>query len=141
VCSRWDHLIYSISPSKQICLNSSCPALIAIGLGLLGTGGALMVVPSLPEMSKKARKRYPNHDALVNNMTAALFSASQGTGAILSPIYGSGMTEEVGYRLTCDIMAMIIIFYGVLYLLFGGIFKRNGVNRKRNSSNGVEIIL
>lgn len=56
-------------------------------------------------------------------MTAALYNSFYSLGAIFSPIIGGYMSDTIGYRLTCDIMAIISAVYIILYMIFNTTLK------------------
>ena len=43
-----------------------------------------------------------------------------GFGQILAPLYGSTVTDFLGFRWTCDIVAMISFTFSITYFFVGG---------------------
>ena len=68
-----------------------------------------------------------------------------GFGQVLAPGYGAFVTEAVGFRMTCDIVALVCFFFGIAYFaLAGGMtaFKRSCKKepRERRASNDSDFI-
>lgn len=96
-----------------------------------------MLVPSLPEMIKAGMKRFPEQEALVNDLSSGIFNCFLGLGQISGPLFGAYMELNYGFRLTCDGVGFLSLAIAVLYFFFAsgvGAVKetvRNRRNQKR----------
>ena len=43
-----------------------------------------------------------------------------GIGQIMGPIYGSWATEKIGFRQTCDTVALICLIFAIVYIVVTG---------------------
>ena len=99
---------------------------------------AYSLIPALPEMVESALPYYPGHEGLVNDLSSGIFAAFFGIGQMLAPTYGSYMTAAYNFRITCDVMAITVFTFGVIYFLFGSgvqAFKTTYRNLKRSESS------
>lgn len=56
--------------------------------------------------------------AELNDKAAGLFNTSYAIGCIIAPILGGYLNEIYGFKITCDIMAVSSLIFGVAYLIF-----------------------
>ena len=90
------------------------------GQALSGIFIACLVIPVLPEMIISARKRFPRRQAQkVNTLASGLFNASLGIGQTIGPIASSAFYEAFGFESTQDIVALMCLSYGIIYLVLG----------------------
>lgn len=114
-------------------------SLITMGFGqiFLGIVTPFILVPSLPEMIESVIHQHPEKEFLVNDLSSGIFNCFLGIGQIIAPLYGSLMTEYYGFRLTADILALMMLSYSILYFFLGdGI---NGFKYSRCTNYGEEV--
>ena len=66
-------------------------------------------------------KEFPkNKRRDVNYKSSGLFNAALGLGQVIAPLYGSNVKMLLDFRWACDIVALITLAFGLLYLVVGG---------------------
>ena len=92
--------------------------LMFIGQLMLGYCGALMIVPSMPEMIDSLKYMYPGQENEVGLQSAGIFNSALATGQILGPIYATSSVQAVGFRYSCDVQAIAYFIFFVLYVIY-----------------------
>ena len=95
-------------------------ALMAFGHALGGFASAHACQPCLIEMLEVGKGKYPEWEELVSAMSAALYNSIMGISYLVAPIYGTGITKLVGFKLCMDILALADLIFFVLYMVFAG---------------------
>lgn len=108
-----------VGPSVLVCLPNSL-FLMGVGQALVGIFTATMLIPGLPEMIESIKPKFPrSQERQVNDYSSGIFNSFLGIGQMLAPMYGSTVTEAVGFRKTADIVAIICFVFGIIYFLCG----------------------
>ena len=99
-------------------------ALSIVGLTTSAVFLAPMVIPALPEMIEASKEKYPNQNKqTTNNYASALFNTGLGLGTCIGPLYGAMMYEKTNFRLTEDVLGILLIGFAVIYFgCAGGFF-------------------
>jgi hypothetical protein len=72
-------------------------------------------------MVESVIKEFPkNKRRDVNYKSSGMFNAALGLGQIIAPLYGSNVKMLLGFRWACDIVALITLTFGLVYLVIGG---------------------
>lgn len=71
-------------------------------------------------MVETAITLYPGQERMVNDLSSGIFNSFLGIGQVIAPAYGSFLTEAVGFRMTCDIVAIILFVFAILYFAIAG---------------------
>ena len=72
--------LFLVGPSQIFAIKESLPLLI-IGLFLVSTCLAPMIIPALPEIVNVAKEKYPEFDTVsINHLSGALLSCFLGLG-------------------------------------------------------------
>ena len=78
------------------------------------------MIPGLPEMVESMKPKFPKEqERQVNDYSSGIFNSFLGFGQVLAPMYGSTVTEALGFRWTTDIVAIICFVFGIIYFVFG----------------------
>lgn len=94
--------------------------LIMMGQIFSGIFIATLSIPALPEMINASTIRYEKRDEhRVHSLCSGLYNASLGMGQTLGPIVASALFDGFGFRKTQDIIALMCIFFALIYLIFG----------------------
>lgn len=107
-----------VGPSQFLGFTES-PIIVAFGL-LIGGAGGYQLILALPEAIHQANRLYPGNEEHNVNFCSGIFNAFLGFGQIVGPLFGSNLTSSLGFRTTQDILALITLVFGVIYLFFGG---------------------
>lgn len=79
-----------------------------------------LIILSFPEMLRQANLAFPNNEDKISNLCAGIFNSLLGVGQILGPLAGSGLVMSHGFRRAQEIVALINLIYGLIYIIFGG---------------------
>ena len=102
------------------------------GLFVSGITSAFVVVPAIPEMLYEVEENYPESQRdKVNDLTASIFNIGFNLGEIIGPTLGNALYEALGWKTTCDIIALSMLLYSLLYFVF---VKLLGTKRTRRVS-------
>ena len=93
-----------------------------------------MMVPTLPEMIDSVIHKFPEQDSKVTDITAGVFNSFLGLGQVIGPIYGSYITANFDFRLSCDIVAFFCLSYFFIYFMFGNGWEAFTKTRKSNDN-------
>jgi MFS family permease len=89
---------------------------------MLGISYAIMLVPMIAEIIEAVKeKEQVNSDdevsiGKISDLASGLFGCFNAFGNFCAPIIGGFISEKVGFRSTCDIIALSSIIYGLIYL-------------------------
>lgn len=90
--------MFFIGPSLILGFQNS-PALVLLGLAIMGIGCGMIIIPVLPDMIEAIEERFPHmHEEELHNNISGLFIAAQGIGETIGPMLGSTLTELYGFR-------------------------------------------
>lgn len=106
-------------PSELLSFPGDSIAFMVFGQALCGISGALMTVPSLPEMIDSLKHKYPGLEEEVGIQASGMFNSILATGQIFGPLYAMGAVSLVGFRYACDIQAVAILVFCIFYFVFG----------------------
>ena len=89
----------------------------------MSLGCLFFFIPSLPEVidSVHLKEGIAISDPTLNDKASGIYNAFYFLGAILAPILGGLMNDQVGYRETNDIMLLVAVLFSVAYLMFFGL--------------------
>jgi MFS family permease len=109
-----------VGPSRILPFPDS---LIMMGIGwcLLGISLATFLIPILPELVESSLPYFPGQEKQVNTMCSGLFNSFMGIGQFISPLYGSIVTDRIGFRLTTDFAAVIGFVFFIIYFVFADV--------------------
>jgi len=103
---------------------------MGFGMAITGIFNPIGVIEGLPEMVESAMPKYDKSvKRRVNNLSSGIFNGMLGFGQIVAPAYGSFISGKLGFRWTCDIVAIVTMIFGFLYLIIG-----NGCQAFKKSS-------
>ena len=111
-----------IGTSKTLGLDNN-PAMIIMGLMIVGAASGMVSIPVLPEMLEAVAEnnlKYDMHE--LENKISSLFCFATGIGESLGPISGSTLYTAYGFRFAQEAAAVFLIFWGLLYFCFCGGF-------------------
>jgi len=69
----------------------------------------------------------------LNDATAGYFNGCLGIGEAMGPIIASFLVQKLGFRSACDVLALSVLVYTILYFIFNGrskIFQRSESSEK-----------
>ena len=98
------------------------PKIVFSGLCLLGLSASAITIPVLPEMLDSIVQKWPQLENTkeLNDVSAGYFNGSLGIGEALGPAIASLLVASMGFRSSCDVLAMTILVYTLLFFLFNG---------------------
>ena len=93
--------------------------IMIIGQVLIGIANPFLMVPTLPEMIDSVMHKFPDQDSQVTYISSGVFNSFLGFGQVIGPIYGSYVTANFDFRISCDMVAMFCLCYSFIYFMFG----------------------
>ena len=91
--------MFFVGTSKSIGLENN-PALILLGLMIIGASAGMISIPVLPEMleaiDEKDDKKYNLEE--LNNFISGIFVTCTGLGEFIGPVLSSFLNERYGFR-------------------------------------------
>ena len=111
-----------MGPSALFGLPNNDFSIIMVGWSLIGIAEACLYIPIMPEIIESIQVEHgivigknEEVDHQLNDKTAGIYATFYSLGAIMSPNVGSILYMSVGYRATCDILAMVALAYALCY--------------------------
>jgi MFS family permease len=78
-----------------------------------------ILVPSLPEMIESVLPLYPDSaESQINDISSGMFNMFLGIGQVAGPLFGSIVSKKLGFRMTCDLVAVICLVFSICYYVF-----------------------
>jgi MFS family permease len=69
-----------------------------------------MIESVLPEYPESA-------EVQINDLSSGIFNMFLGIGQVAGPLFGSIVSKQVGFRLTCDLVALICLLFSIAYYI------------------------
>ena len=111
---------YLAGPSQIFGLPSKSFVLMIIALWILGVGAAFSIIPIIPEMLDTVRNKYIDQKSEVSDYCSAIFNMSAAVGMITGPTLAGLLKDEIGFRLTFDIIGSSVLLFNILYIIIWG---------------------
>lgn len=109
-----------VGPSRLLGLPETSGVMMMIGLAILGLGAAFTVIPVIPEMLDSVDGMYEEHRSEISDNFSGIFNVAGGFGQIVGPSIAGAMNDKIGFNWTFDTIALIIIGYNLIYIIFCG---------------------
>jgi len=106
-------------PSPLLGLPNSL-TLLVIGLLLTGLSNAFAFIPVFSEAHEAMIEKYgyAEENENLSDKTAAIYGLFYSLGSVLAPIFGGAFGSVYGYRMTCDVVALVAAAFTVFFFLF-----------------------
>lgn len=88
-------------------------------------------VPLLPELIEAIEEETGLKDERINDMASGLFHAACQFGSSIGPIIGAILFQYTGFRWTCEILAMVAFFFGIVYFLGTYVFNNKPFKQEK----------
>ena len=75
-------------------------------------------VSQIPLMLDQSEKMFPIEMRKASDLCSSIYIINHCSGTLSGPIYGGYMNYLVGYRTSCDILAIILISYSLIFYIF-----------------------
>ena len=113
--------MFLVGTSKSLGLENN-PAMIILGLMVIGAAAGMISIPVLPEMLEAIDERNDRNYNLekLNDYISGIFVTSNGLGEFIGPVLSSFLNEKYGFREAQDIYANIILCFAVIYFFSVG---------------------
>jgi MFS family permease len=111
---------FVIGPSKILGFPKESVALMIIGLVILGMGAAFSVIPVIPEMLDAVDGLYLDFRSEVSDNFSGIFNVAGGFGQIIGPTVAGALDDKVGFNMTFDVVALSVLAYLAIYIVFCG---------------------
>lgn len=104
-----------VGPSELFDFPNTLPMLI-LGQALRGVVDPFILIPSLPEMIESVLPHYPEElGPAINDLASGMFNMFLGLGQVMGPILGTYLCDAFGFRMCCDVVALVCLAYSLLY--------------------------
>lgn len=116
--------LFFVGTSKTMGLDNN-PAMIMLGLMIMGVAAGMILIPGLPEMLEAIELqpdlRYDPEG--LENYLSGLFVICTGLGEAIGPTLSSCLNEAYGFRMAQDIFASGCFLYALVYFACVGHFR------------------
>ena len=126
--------MFCVGTSKYFGLENN-PAMIMLGLMILGVSAGMISIPVLPEMLE-AIEHSPNNNynpEELDNYMSGVFVICTGLGEAIGPTLSSSLNEAYGFRIAQDIFAGFCFLFATIYFFSVGHFKMCCGRRRRKT--------
>ena len=116
--------MFFVGTSKSLHLENN-PAMIMLGLMIIGAAAGMISIPVLPEMLEaiEAHETQRNYEPEeLNNYISGIFVTSTGLGEFIGPVLSSVLNDRYGFRTAQEIYANIILIFALIYFFSVGHF-------------------
>ena len=115
--------MFFVGTSKSLGLENN-PAMIILGLMIIGAAAGMISIPVLPEMLEAIEERNDRDYNLeeLNNYISGIFVTCTGLGEFIGPVLSSFLNDRYGFRESQDIYANIILVFAFIYFFSVGHF-------------------
>ena len=98
--------MFFVGTSKSLGLENN-PAMIILGLMIIGAAAGMISIPVLPEMLEAIEERGEKNFNMeeLNNFISGIFVTCTGLGEFIGPVLSSFLNERYGFRVAQDIYA------------------------------------
>ena len=131
--------MFFVGTSKSLGLENN-PAMIILGLMIIGAAAGMISIPVLPEMLEAIEERGDRNYELeeLNNYISGIFVTCTGLGEFIGPVLSSFLNDKYGFREAQDIYANILLIYAIIYFFcVGHIFIFIRTKKERQSTKTV----
>lgn len=113
--------MFFVGTSKSLGLENN-PAMIILGLMIIGAAAGMISIPVLPEMLEAVEERNDRdyEPEELNNYISGLFVTCTGVGEFIGPVLSSFLNERYGFRVAQDIYAQIVLVFAFIYFFSAG---------------------
>lgn len=90
-----------------------------MAVGQLTLGGCIIffLITSLPEMINDVVSIHPHQKLEASDISSGVFNSMLGCGQMISPLYGSYVTDQIGFRWCADTIGYFLISYSFIYFV------------------------
>ena len=114
--------MFFVGTSKTLGLENN-PAMIIMGLMIIGASAGMISIPVLPEMLEAVEVSDNQYDPEeLNNFISGLFVTCTGLGEFIGPLLSSVLNDAYGFREAQDTYANFILVFGGCYFFCAGHF-------------------
>ena len=113
--------MFFVGTSKSLGLENN-PAMIILGLMIIGAAAGMISIPVLPEMLEaiEERKDLRYNVEQLNDYISGIFVTCTGLGEFIGPVLSSVLNSHYGFREAQDIYANLILVFALIYFLCVG---------------------
>ena len=89
-----------------------------VGLAVTGFSMGFLTIPNMPEMMTATVEAHPMSDLdHANSLLSGMLNAGFGSGQALGPILGALFYQLTNWRMTMNIISVIVAVHAVLYII------------------------
>ncbi|CAI2367076.1 unnamed protein product [Moneuplotes crassus] len=121
---------FIIGPSKILGFPDTSIAMMSIGLVILGLGAAFTIIPIIPEMLDAVEGQFLDSRSEVSDKFSGIFNMAGGFGQICGPSTAGLLNDKVGFNMTFDIIALLLLAHVLIYMIVCDGFRSVGRSMK-----------
>ena len=127
------YLIYPLPPFPKNLF------FIIIGLSLIGSGGPLIFILGLLELSKNLKNICGDYDQnTINDIASAIFNLFISIGDLLGLIIGGFFSSHFNFQISCFAIFTIFFIYFVLFICFYNKDNKNEDDKSLNNNKSLQ---
>ncbi|XP_078342289.1 MFS-type transporter SLC18B1-like isoform X2 [Oculina patagonica] len=92
--------------------------LACVSMVILGISDSLLLVPLMPEMLQIAKRNGMPEDVSTTGIMSGIYTSTMNIGAFVGPMMAGAMTEHLGFSWATGILAFILLFQGMVMVIF-----------------------
>ena len=77
----------------------------------------------MQEKIREAEAQFPGQSKKVSDLVSGIHNSGIAVGALASPLVGSMLFEAVGFKWACDVVALALLAFAAIHLLFCDVFR------------------
>lgn len=108
---------YLVGPSQIFGFPEKSAVMMISALCILGTGASFTIIPIIPEMLDATKDKYDGQLTELSDNFSAIFNISGGIGQVVGPTLAGLLSDEIGFRLTFDMIGTSVLLFNILYIL------------------------
>lgn len=111
---------YLVGPSQIFGFPEKSAVMMISALCILGTGASFTIIPIIPEMLDATKDKYDGQLTELSDNFSAIFNISGGIGQVVGPTLAGLLSDEIGFRLTFDMIGTTVLLFNILYIVWCG---------------------
>ena len=106
-------------PSEALGLDNNLWVLL-FGLGLNGVASGCAFIPIFPEIMEAVMEQHGIEDETdeLCDKVSGIYGTFYSIGSVVAPILGGALGDSIGYRSTCDVVALATFIFCIFFAFF-----------------------
>jgi MFS family permease len=134
--------LFLAGPSPLLGFDQSFILLVS-GLALIGVSAGFAFIPIFPEIMESVMEKEgleEETDELCDKVSG-IYGTFYSFGSVLAPIIGGALGDEIGYRRTCDVVAIATLIFCIFFFVFNAKEEINGCKSKKSQKEVKQVLI